>query len=124
MGGTGNLKNNLDKSFQDLFEDYAKYIDPDTGKYKSTANSPAQHDYMAEHLINDIALGIKDFVETNTPAIKNDNSVSMDNYTALAWSTLWGTDAFAQFLQKTGETEDTQKSKITLLNSRTSNDCN
>jgi hypothetical protein len=123
-GGPSNLKTNLDQDYQALFDQYTKFVDPITGLYKATANDDAQHEFMGERLINDIANGLKAFVELNTPVTKNDPYVTLDNYKALAWKTLWSTEAYAKFKAATNETNDSQNNKINQLNSATTNDCN
>ncbi|MES2267083.1 MAG: hypothetical protein V4520_10000 [Bacteroidota bacterium] len=123
-GGPQNLKQNLDTDYQTLFNNYAKYVDPTTGQYKANANNDAQHEFMGEQLIDDIAKGIKDFVELNTPVTKNDALVTIDNYKALAWQTLQDTEAFGKFMTKSGETKASQDEKVRILKSGTTNDCN
>lgn len=85
IGGPGNLKQYAtDTEFKDLFDYYAKYVNPETGQYAPTQNSAAHHNLMADLLITDIAEGIRDYVEANTPDIKNYSDITLEHYKAVA----------------------------------------
>lgn len=125
IGGASNLAQNLNnKEFKDLFEYYTKFVNPTTGRLSSTANGNFEHAAMAGLLINDMARGIQDFVEMNTPSIKNEASVTFDNYKAIAWLGLTNTGAYDSFKATTGETDATQQLKITTVQANTTNACN
>lgn len=125
IGGASNLAQNLnDTDFETLFDYYTKYVNPATGTLSATANSSFQHAAMASLLIDDIAMGIQDFVEANTPDIKNDTYVTFDNYKALAWIGLRDTEAYQKFKEVTSENDDTQDLKINLIQQGTVNGCN
>ncbi|MNJ87380.1 hypothetical protein D3C87_48980 [compost metagenome] len=125
IGGAGNLAQNMNnKEFKDLFAYYSKYVNPATGAFSAVANNDFDHAAMAGLLINDIAGGIKDFIESNYPAVKTDEYVSFDNYKALAWIGLRDTEAYDKFKSLTGETNESQTLKITVLESSSTYDCN
>ena len=125
IGGASNLAQNLNnKEFKDLFEYYTKFVNPTTGQLSTTANGNFEHAAMAGLLIDDMARGIQDFVEMNTPSIKNETSVTFDNYKAIAWLGLTNTGAYDSFKAITGETDATQQLKITTVQVNTTNACN
>lgn len=84
-------------------------------------NSDAQHRYMAENLINEIANGVKDFVVSNTLSIATDNTINLNNYKALSWKILKNTPEYGLFKIAANKTDQTQQQKITSLESSTTN---
>ncbi|MBB6609427.1 hypothetical protein H7F15_00105 [Pontibacter sp. Tf4] len=97
IGGPGNLKQYAENTnFTDLFDYYSKYVKIIDNKhvYSPEENSSAQHNLMADKLITDIAIGIRDYVEANTPEIKNHSEITLEQYKAVAWNGLRETGAY------------------------------
>ncbi|MFD1256806.1 hypothetical protein ACFQ3S_08350 [Mucilaginibacter terrae] len=114
---SSSLAQTLRSSDPYLYDLYSGSIDPATGLAKSAANNPVQHEYMATMLSYDIALGIKDFVRDSTP----DNlshyllNVTMDDYLAMAFFTMEGTQGYNLYLASTLQTPADVATKVQNL---------
>lgn len=94
-GGPDNLQENIvDKELGVLLDYYSSHVSPVTGEYHPWADNSSQHQAIAQLFVKDIAEGVQQFSEQTTFGLRSNPYVTIDNFVALAWKGLEGTNSF------------------------------
>lgn len=129
LGITGApLKNLIATGDEDLYDLYASYTDPVTGVLKldeTTPNNDLQHEYMSTSLAYDIAVGLQNFAYSNQPAPQTPDLlyVSIDQYLALAYTSLVGTHGYDLYLASTHQAAGDMWNAVRSMEIYTFNNC-
>ncbi len=122
---TGMSTQDYDKPLDQIFDAYVQY-GLNQESTKAATNGQAFDDNAAQHQIisqniDRIAMGVKEFVEAQYPAVKTTPGISMDNYRAVAWVGLEKTQAFKNTWGD--ENNQTYINRKNAIKSYTSYDC-